>query len=51
MEEVYPPAAVHDHIVALVELAFNVAVPPLHIAPPFVAPVDDGTGLTETVAV
>ena len=49
-EEVKPLDPVHDHAVAPVELAFNVVVPPLHIALP-VTPVDEGTGLTETVVV
>jgi hypothetical protein len=41
----------HDHAVALLELAFKVTVPPLHTAPLLVAPVDDGTALTVTAAV
>jgi hypothetical protein len=50
-DEVKPSGPFHDHAVAAVELADSVAVPPTHIAPPLVAPVDDGTGLTVTVVV
>ena len=49
--EVNPFEPVHNHAVALFELAANVAVPPLHMTPPLVAPVDDGTGFTETTVV
>ena len=49
--EVKPFDPVHNQAVVLFELAAKVAVPPLHIAPPFVAPVDDGTGFTETTVV
>jgi hypothetical protein len=50
-DDVNPSGPFHDHAVAAVELAESVAVPPTHIAPPLVAPVDDGTGLTVTVVV
>lgn len=50
-EDVNPFDPTHDQAVALLELAFKVAVPPLHIAPLLVAPVDDGTGFTETIVV
>ena len=33
------------------ELELSVAVPPRQIAPPFVTPVDDGTGFTVTVVI
>ena len=49
--EVDPSDPVHDHAVALLELSFNVTVPPLHIGPLFVAPVDVGTVFTVTVVV
>ena len=45
------PGPVHDHEVALLELAFSVADVPVHTTPLFVAPVDDGTGFTVTVVV
>ena len=47
-EEVKPDGPVHDHAVASVELAESVAVPPTHIGPLLVAPVDDGIALTVT---
>ena len=47
--DVVPLEPVHDHAVALLELALSVTVPPLQIVPLFVAPVEDGTGLTVTV--
>lgn len=50
-EEVKPFEPVQDQAVALLEFEFNTIVPPLHIAPIFVAPVDDGTGFTETTVV
>ena len=46
--EVKPLEPVHDHAVALVELALSVTVPPLHIVPLLVAPVVVGTGFTVT---
>ncbi len=49
--DVKPFGPVHDHDVASLELANRFAVPPTHIAPPLVAPVDDGTGLTVTEVV
>ena len=49
--EVDPSDPVHDHAVALLELSFNVTVPPLHIGPLFVAPVDVGSVITVTVVV
>ena len=49
--DVKPSDPTHDHAVALVELENNEAVNPLHIAPSLVAPVENGTGLTETVVV
>jgi hypothetical protein len=48
--EVNPEGPVHDHAVAPDELADNVTVP-THTGPLFVAPVDDGTGLTVIVVV
>jgi hypothetical protein len=48
--EVKPDGPVHDHAVALLELAERVTVPPAHIGPLLVAPVDDGAGLIVTVA-
>ena len=47
-EEVKPSGPDHDHAVASLELAESVTVPPAHIGPLLVAPVDDGTGLIET---
>ena len=41
----------HDHAVALLELALNVTVLPLQIGPLLVAPLDVGTALTVTVVV
>ncbi len=43
-----PSGPDHDHAVASLELADRVTVPPAHIGPLFVAPVEDGTGFTET---
>ena len=40
---------VHNHAVALLELAVSVAVPVAHIGPLFVAPVDVGVAFTVTV--
>ena len=51
MSDELKPGPVHDHDVASLEFALNVAVPPTHIEPLLVAPVDDGTGLTVTVVV
>lgn len=42
---------VHDQALALLELAESVAVPPTHMGPLFVAPVEDGMVLTVTVVV
>ena len=50
-DDVKPPGPVHDHEVALLEFAFRVTVPPEHIGLLFVAPVEDGVGLTVTVVV
>ena len=50
-EEEKPEGPDHDHAVASLELADNVTVPPTHIGPLLVAPVEDGTGLTVTVVV
>ena len=47
--DVKPSEPCQFHAVVLLELAFNVAVPPTQITPLFVAPVEDGTGLTVTV--
>ena len=49
--DVKPSEPTHDHIVALVELADNVTVPPLHIGPLLVAPEEVGKGFTVTVVV
>ena len=49
--ELNPPGPVHDHAVVLLELSFSVTVPPLHIGPLFVAPVELGAVLTVTVVV
>ena len=49
--EVEPSDPVHDHAVALLELSYNVTVPPLHIGPLLVAPVEVGTVFTVTVVV
>ena len=49
--EVDPSEPVHDHAVALLELSCNVTVPPLHIGPLLVAPVEVGTVFTVTVVV
>ena len=49
--EVDPSEPVHDHAVALLELSFKETVPPLHIGPLLVAPVDVGTVFTVTVVV
>ena len=46
-----PSDPVHDHAVALLELSFNVTVPPLQIGPLFVAPVEVGAVFTVTVVV
>jgi hypothetical protein len=50
-DEVKPEGPLHDHAIASLELEESVTVPPTHIGPLFVAPVDDGTGLTVTVVV
>jgi hypothetical protein len=50
-EDVKPEGPLHDHDVASLEFADRVTVPPTQIGPLFVAPVDDGTGLTVTVVV
>ena len=49
--EVDPSEPVHDQAVALLELSFNVTVPPLQIGPLLVAPVEVGTVFTVTVVV
>ena len=49
--DVYPAGPLQFHAVALLELALSVADPPKHIGPSFVAPVDEGTGLTVTAVV
>lgn len=49
--DVNPFDPLHDQAVALLELACKVAVPPLHIGPLFVSPVEDGVGFTETIVV
>ena len=49
--DVVPLEPVHDHAVALLELALSVTVPPLQIGPLFVAPVEDGTRFTVTTVV
>ena len=46
--DVKPSGPLQSHAVALLEFAESVTVPPEQIGPPLVAPVDDGTGLTET---
>ena len=49
--EANAPGPVHDHAVASLELSLSVTEPvPAHIGLLFVAPVDDGTAFTETVA-
>ena len=50
-EEEKPEGPDQDHAVALLELAERATVPPTHIVPLLVAPVEDGTGLTLTVVV
>ena len=49
--DVKPFDPVHDHVVALLEFAVNVAVPVLHIGPLFVTPLEVGTELTVTLVV
>ena len=49
--EVEPSDPVHDHAVALLELSYKFTVPPLHIGPLFVAPVEVGIAFTVTVVV
>ena len=49
--EVNPEGPLQLHAVALLELEESVTVPPTHIGPLLVAPVEDGTGLTVTVVV
>ena len=49
--EVEPSEPLHDQAVALLELSFNVTLPPLHIGPLLVAPVEVGTVFTVTVVV
>jgi hypothetical protein len=49
--ELNPPGPFHDHDVAPVLLADRFTVPPAHIGPSFVAPVDDGAAFTVTVVV
>jgi hypothetical protein len=49
--EVYPEGPLQLHAVASLELDESVTVPPTHIGPLLVAPVDDGIGLTVTVVV
>jgi hypothetical protein len=49
--EVNPEGPLQLHAVALLELDESVTVPPTHIGPLLVAPVDDGIGLTVTVVV
>ncbi len=46
-----PDGPLQLHAVALLELEESVTVPPSHIGPLLVAPVEDGTGLTVTVVV
>jgi hypothetical protein len=46
-----PSDPVHNHDVALLEFEFKLTVPPLHIGPLFVAPVEPGTAFTVTVVV
>ncbi len=50
-DEVKPPGPLHDHVVASLEFAERVTVPPTHIGLVLVAPVEEGTGLTVTVVV
>ena len=45
-DEVYPEGPLQDHADASLELAVSVAVPPTHIGPLLVAPVEEGVGLT-----
>ena len=45
------PGPVHDQLLALLELALNVIAEPGQTGLLFVAPVDDGTGLTVTAVV
>jgi hypothetical protein len=49
--EVKPAGPLHDHAVASLELAVSVTLPPTHIGPLFVAPVEEGAGLTVTEVV
>ena len=49
--EVDPSEPVHDQAVALLELSFKVTVPPLHIGPLLVTPVEVGAVFTVTVVV
>ena len=49
--DVNPFDPIQDQVLALLELAFKVTIPPLHIVPLFAAPVDDGTAFTETIVV
>lgn len=50
-EEVKPEGPVQDQADASLELAVSVAVPPTHIGPLLVAPVEEGVGLTVTEVV
>ena len=50
-EEVVASDPVQDQIVALLELDCSVTEPPLQSGLVFVAPLEDGTGLTLTVVV
>ena len=49
--EAKPDGPLHDQDVASVELASRFTVPPAHIGPSFVAPVEVGTEFTVTVVV
>ena len=51
IEELYPAGPVQDHAVALLELSFSVTLPPTHIGPVLVAPLDVGAGFTVTEVV
>jgi len=50
-EEVKPDGPFHVHEFALLELAANVTVPPMHIGLLFVAPLEAGIGFTVAVVV
>ncbi len=49
--DVEPSDPTQDHAVVLLDIEFNVTVPPTHIGPLFVGPLDDGIGFTVTVVV